>query len=128
MDFRGTNISVASFYSAMVLPRDCRSISRETASCGYWKSLCKYEYVFCVLIRKCLAPVDASIANGNRRKKHRNSSSIVNIFSSVSLEKNMELVIYRLIGTTVYFSTKHRANRCLRIYELYYYKSNNRCR
>lgn len=38
-------------------------------------------------------PPDASIANGNRRKKHRNSSSTVNIFSGVSLEKNMELVI-----------------------------------
>jgi len=42
-------------------------------------------------------PSDASIANGNRRKKHRNSSSTVNIFSGVPFEKNMELVIYRLI-------------------------------
>lgn len=38
-------------------------------------------------------PHDASIANGNRHKKRRNSSSTVNIFSGVTLEKNMELVI-----------------------------------
>lgn len=55
-DLRGTNISAAPFYSATVLSRDCRSVSRETASCGYWKSFRKYEYVFCVLIRKHSAP------------------------------------------------------------------------
>lgn len=89
---RTTNISAAPFYSATVFSRDCRSVFRKTASCGYWKSLHKYEYVFCVLIRKHSALThNASVANGNRRKEHRNS--LTNIFSGVSLEKNMELVI-----------------------------------
>lgn len=78
--------------------RDRSSVSRETASLGYWKSLRKYErYVLCAH-PKALAVPDASpgesAANGIRGEKRsrENPPSAVNIFSGVPLE-NIVLVI-----------------------------------